>query len=65
MIMYEAAALDQLLEKCKSKNILCIADEVMTGFGRTGKMFATDSCKIKPDIICLSKGLTGDFYHLA
>lgn len=64
MIMYEAAALDQLLEKCKSKNILCIADEVMTGFGRTGKMFATDSCKIKPDIICLSKGLTGGFLPL-
>lgn len=64
MIMYEAAALDQLLEKCKSLNILCIADEVMTGFGRTGKMFATDSCKIKPDIICLSKGLTGGFLPL-
>jgi len=64
MIMYEAAALDQLLEKCKSKNIICIADEVMTGFGRTGKMFATDSCKIKPDIICLSKGLTGGFLPL-
>lgn len=64
MVMYEAAALDQLLEKCKSKNILCIADEVMTGFGRTGKMFATDSCKIKPDIICLSKGLTGGFLPL-
>ncbi len=43
----------------KQKNIICIADEVMTGFGRTGKMFASEYMQTKPDIICLSKGLTG------
>jgi adenosylmethionine-8-amino-7-oxononanoate aminotransferase len=64
MIMYEARALDVLLEKCKSKNVITIADEVMTGFGRTGKMFATDYCENKSDIICLSKGLTGGFFPL-
>ena len=64
MVMYDAGALDALLEKCKSKNVIVIADEVMTGFGRTGKMFATDYCKSKPDIICLSKGLTGGFLPL-
>jgi len=59
MLMYSAALLDQLLTKIKSRNIICIADEVMTGFGRTGKLFACDYLINKPDIICLSKGLTG------
>src|SRR6185436_19414606 len=39
--------------------IICIADEVMTGFGRTGQLFASSYLKEMPDIICLSKGLTG------
>jgi adenosylmethionine-8-amino-7-oxononanoate aminotransferase len=59
MCMYEAAALDQLLEAVKQQGILCIADEVMTGFGRTGKLFAGEYCRQTADIICLSKGLTG------
>lgn len=59
MVMYESEALDKLIELCKHKNIITIADEVMTGFGRTGKFFASDYLKNKPDIICLSKGLTG------
>lgn len=59
MKMYEADLLNQLLGICKKENIICIADEVMTGFGRTGKIFASEHCEIKPDIICLSKGLTG------
>jgi len=59
MCMYEATALDQLLEAAKEQGILCIADEVMTGFGRTGKLFAGDYLRQQADIICLSKGLTG------
>jgi adenosylmethionine-8-amino-7-oxononanoate aminotransferase len=59
MLMYEAADLDSLLRICKEAGVLSIADEVMTGFGRTGKYFAVDHLKEKPDIICLSKGLTG------
>jgi adenosylmethionine-8-amino-7-oxononanoate aminotransferase len=59
MNMYDAAALNGFLEKCRSRGVICIADEVMTGFGRTGKLFASSYCEIKPDIICLSKGLTG------
>jgi adenosylmethionine---8-amino-7-oxononanoate aminotransferase len=39
--------------------VLCIADEVMTGFGRTGRWFASDYLKYKPDLMCLSKGITG------
>ena len=43
----------------QSKDIICIADEVMTGFGRTGELFASRSFRVPPDIVCLSKGLTG------
>jgi adenosylmethionine-8-amino-7-oxononanoate aminotransferase len=59
MIAYEPKALDAFLEVCKANGVICIADEVMTGFGRTGEIFASSKCDIKPDIICLSKGLTG------
>jgi adenosylmethionine-8-amino-7-oxononanoate aminotransferase len=59
MRIYEAALLDELLEEAARHDILCIADEVLTGFGRTGKLFAGEYLHHKADIICLSKGLTG------
>jgi adenosylmethionine-8-amino-7-oxononanoate aminotransferase len=59
MRMMQPEALDALIERCKEREIFCIADEVMTGFGRTGKMFASFYLKQHPDIVCLSKGLTG------
>jgi adenosylmethionine-8-amino-7-oxononanoate aminotransferase len=59
MKMYDAALMDQLLATAKEQGIICIADEVMTGFGRTWKLFASEYMTQKPDIICLSKGLTG------
>jgi adenosylmethionine---8-amino-7-oxononanoate aminotransferase len=59
MLMYEAEVLDQMLRVCSENAILCIADEVMTGFGRTGKNFACGHLREQPDIICLSKGITG------
>jgi len=59
MIMYEAEYLDQLLAYCKEEGVLLIADEVFTGFGRTGKPFACDHLSTQPDIMCFSKGLTG------
>jgi adenosylmethionine---8-amino-7-oxononanoate aminotransferase len=59
MLIYPAAGLDQLLEILQSMGIICIADEVMTGFGRTGKFFAGEYLQNSSDIICLSKGLTG------
>lgn len=59
MIMYDAALFDELLAHCREKNILLIADEIMTGFGRTGTNFAMDQVQTPPDIVCLSKGLTG------
>jgi adenosylmethionine---8-amino-7-oxononanoate aminotransferase len=59
MRIYSAAILEKILKYAKSKNILCIADEVFTGFGRTGKLFASDHLETKPDIFCVSKGITG------
>lgn len=59
MLMYEAAGLNALLKQCREHGVICIADEVMTGFGRTGKLFASSYMEEQPDIICLSKGLTG------
>jgi adenosylmethionine-8-amino-7-oxononanoate aminotransferase len=59
MLMYEAELLDALIAHCKKENVLTIADEVMTGFGRTGKLFASDYLTNKADLMCFSKGLTG------
>ncbi|MEP7376078.1 MAG: adenosylmethionine--8-amino-7-oxononanoate transaminase [Chitinophagaceae bacterium] len=59
MLMYDAAILNELINACKDNAVLTIADEVMTGFGRTGKLFACDYLSIQPDITCLSKAITG------
>lgn len=65
MVMYEPEGLDQLLQICKENNVLTIADEVMTGFGKTGKTFACDYLGQKPDMMCLSKALTGGTIPMA
>ena len=59
MRMYKAETLNKLMQICKKAGVLCIADEVMTGFGRTGTTFAVNQTEAKPDLICLSKGLSG------
>lgn len=64
MRMYQAEHLDFLLKLCKDYDVITIADEVMTGFGRTGKMFASEHLYSTPDFICLSKGITGGFLPL-
>jgi adenosylmethionine-8-amino-7-oxononanoate aminotransferase len=64
MLMYEPAHLDQLISIAHAHEVICIADEVMTGFGRTGKTFASDYLNHSPDIFCLSKGITGGFMPL-
>ncbi len=59
MIMYDGASLDRLIELAARNGIITIADEVLTGFGRIGKWFASDYLGNKADMICLSKGITG------
>jgi len=65
MFMYDAKLLDQLIAIAHSFGVVTIADEVMTGFGKTGKNFASDYLENKPDIICLSKSLTGGIAPMA
>jgi adenosylmethionine---8-amino-7-oxononanoate aminotransferase len=64
MRIYPASILDKLISIAQQHNVICIADEVFTGFGRTGKLFACDHLAHKPDIITLSKGITGGFMPL-
>jgi adenosylmethionine-8-amino-7-oxononanoate aminotransferase len=65
MKIHDANGLNAILKFCNENNILTIADEVMTGFGKTAKFFASEHIKTKPDIICLSKALTGGLVPMA
>jgi len=64
MQIYSSQGLDKLIKCCKEHEVLTIADEVMTGFGRTRTLFACQQLKEQPDMICLSKGITGGFLPL-
>ena len=59
MRTYSSSFLDSLVNLAKKHKVLVIFDEVMTAWGRTGKLFAMNHCTVTPDIVCLSKGLTG------
>lgn len=61
MRMYGAGVLEEIMDLCKEHGVLLIADEVFTGWGRTGTMFACHQLDIQPDLVCVSKGLTGGF----
>lgn len=65
MVMYSPEALSALINMCKEHGVFTIADEVMTGFGKTGKNFACDYLTTQPDIMCLSKALTGGTIPMA
>ncbi|NEV92596.1 adenosylmethionine--8-amino-7-oxononanoate transaminase [Psychroflexus sp. YR1-1] len=58
MQTYDLNGLNDILKICKANQVICIADEVMTGFGKTGKHFASDYLAEKPDVMCLSKALS-------
>lgn len=65
MRSYCLKTMDKMLSLLKKREIPLIADEVMTGFGRTGPLFASEMMEIKPDILCLSKGISGGFLPFA
>jgi adenosylmethionine---8-amino-7-oxononanoate aminotransferase len=65
MVIYSAEFLQRFHRLCAKHDVLFIVDEVFTGFGRTGRMFACEHASIVPDVMCLSKGLTGGFMPLA
>ncbi|MXX11350.1 MAG: adenosylmethionine--8-amino-7-oxononanoate transaminase [Nitrospira sp. SB0677_bin_15] len=65
MITQPHGYLSRIQALCSQYNVLLIADEVATGFGRTGKMFACDHERVTPDLVCVAKGLTGGYLPLA
>lgn len=65
MLMYDAEVLREMKRICEAHDVVFIADEVMTGWGRTGTLFACEQAGISPDILCTSKGITGGFLPLA
>jgi adenosylmethionine-8-amino-7-oxononanoate aminotransferase len=65
MLIYSAAALADMKRTCERHGVLFIADEVMTGWGRTGTLFACEQAGISPDILCVAKGITGGALPLA
>jgi adenosylmethionine-8-amino-7-oxononanoate aminotransferase len=64
MRMYSEELLEILFDTCNKEQILIVSDEVLTGFGRTGNLFASIHQQIKPDIMALSKGITGGILPL-
>jgi adenosylmethionine-8-amino-7-oxononanoate aminotransferase len=65
MKMHDAATLRFIAEACQRHGVLLILDEIMTGFGRTGHLFACEEAGVVPDILCLAKALTGGTLPLA
>lgn len=65
MLLYDAATLAEMHRICARYGVLFIADEVMTGFGRTGTLFASEQANVSPDILCVAKGITGGSIPLA
>ena len=65
MLVWPPGIYKEMSRLCKEHNVLLIADEVAVGFGRTGKMFASEWEGVSPDILCLAKGITGGYLPLA
>jgi adenosylmethionine-8-amino-7-oxononanoate aminotransferase len=65
MWVTEPEAVETVADACREHGVLLVADEVATGFGRTGTLFASERCRIRPDLLCIGKGLTGGYLPMA
>ncbi len=65
MYVTDPGSVEQVGNACREHGVLLIADEVATGFGRTGTLFASEQCRIRPDLLCIGKGLTGGYLPMA
>ncbi len=65
MMLAEPEGVHALAEACRAHDVLFIADEVATGFGRTGTLFASEQCDVRPDLLCIGKGITGGYLPMA
>ena len=65
MLIAPAADFAELGKACRDTGVLLICDEVATGFGRTGTLFASEQCNLRPDLLCLGKGITGGYLPMS
>lgn len=65
MLLADPESYGPLVEACRRHDVLLICDEVATGFGRTGTLFASEQCGLRPDLLCLGKGLTGGYLPMS
>jgi adenosylmethionine-8-amino-7-oxononanoate aminotransferase len=65
MQLGDPSGLERLGAACRAHDVLLICDEVATGFGRTGTLFASEQCRLSPDLLCLGKGLTGGYLAMS
>lgn len=65
MLISDPGAYGPLVEACRRHDVLLICDEVAVGFGRTGTLFASEQCGLRPDLMCLGKGLTGGYMPMS
>jgi adenosylmethionine-8-amino-7-oxononanoate aminotransferase len=65
MLLAPPASFARLAETCEANDVLLVCDEVATGFGRTGTLFASEQCGIAPDLLCVGKGITGGYLPMS